>query len=102
MKYRNKSIQIACDGGAATGKSTGAKMISKKYNLKSYLFHFDLLLNYQSFCQNHKDGSNPVPISGLPRNYQGSPSHFGIFGIYILLGNSSSNSGARFGFGSTL
>ena len=27
-------IQISCDGGAATGKSTGAKMIARKYNLK--------------------------------------------------------------------
>ena len=34
MKYKNKSIQISCDGGAATGKSTGAKMISKKYKLE--------------------------------------------------------------------
>ena len=34
MKYKNKKLQISCDGGAATGKSTGAKMISKKYNLK--------------------------------------------------------------------
>ncbi len=34
MKYKNNSIQISCDGGAATGKSTGAKMISKKYKLK--------------------------------------------------------------------
>ena len=34
MKYKSSSIQISCDGGAATGKSTGAKMISKKYNLK--------------------------------------------------------------------
>ena len=35
MKYinKNKILQIACDGGAATGKTTGAKMISKKYNL---------------------------------------------------------------------
>ena len=33
MKY-DKFIQISCDGGAATGKSTGAKMISKKYKLK--------------------------------------------------------------------
>ena len=33
MKYKNKKLQIACDGGAATGKSTGAKMISKKYKL---------------------------------------------------------------------
>ena len=34
MKYRNKNIQISCDGGAATGKSTGAKLIAKKYKLK--------------------------------------------------------------------
>ena len=33
MKHIKKPIQISCDGGAATGKSTGAKMISKKYNL---------------------------------------------------------------------
>ena len=47
MKYRNKSIQIACDGGAATGKSTGAKMISKKYNLK--FLSSGLLYRYASF-----------------------------------------------------
>ena len=34
MKYKVKFIQIACDGGAATGKSTGASLISKKYKLK--------------------------------------------------------------------
>ena len=34
MKYKDKSLQISCDGGAATGKSTGAEMISKKYKLK--------------------------------------------------------------------
>ena len=33
MKY-DKFLQISCDGGAATGKSTGAKMISKKYKLR--------------------------------------------------------------------
>ena len=33
MKYNNKSLKITCDGGAATGKSTGAKLISKKYKL---------------------------------------------------------------------
>ena len=33
MKNSIKSIQISCDGGAATGKSTAAKMLSKKYNL---------------------------------------------------------------------
>ena len=34
MKSRVRFIQISCDGGAATGKSTGAKMISKKYKLE--------------------------------------------------------------------
>jgi len=34
LKYKNKLFQISCDGGAATGKSTGAKMIAKKYKLK--------------------------------------------------------------------
>ena len=34
LKSGNKFLQIACDGGAATGKSTGAKMIAKKYKLK--------------------------------------------------------------------
>ena len=34
MKKRFKSLKISCDGGAATGKSTGAKMIAKKYKLK--------------------------------------------------------------------
>ena len=34
MKYKNKSIKISCDGGAATGKSTGAKLLAKKYKLK--------------------------------------------------------------------
>jgi cytidylate kinase len=34
LKLQNKTIQLSCDGGAATGKSTGAKMISIKYKLK--------------------------------------------------------------------
>ena len=34
LKYSKRSIQISCDGGAATGKSTGAKLLSKKYSLK--------------------------------------------------------------------
>ena len=34
MKYKNKSIKISCDGGAATGKSTGANLIANKYKLK--------------------------------------------------------------------
>ena len=47
MKSKNKSIQISCDGGAATGKSTGAKMISRKYNLK--FLSSGLLYRYASF-----------------------------------------------------
>ena len=30
MRFKNKHLHIACDGGAATGKSTAAKMVSKK------------------------------------------------------------------------
>ena len=29
-----KNLIISCDGGAASGKTTGAKLIAKKYNLK--------------------------------------------------------------------
>ncbi len=47
MKYLNRSIQISCDGGAATGKTTGAKMIAKKYKLK--FLSSGLLYRYASF-----------------------------------------------------
>ena len=47
MKYKNKIIQISCDGGAATGKSTGARMIAKKFNLK--FLSSGLLYRYASF-----------------------------------------------------
>ena len=53
MKYKNKSLQISCDGGGATGKSTGAMMISKKYKLKFlssgllYRYTTFLILKYQ-------------------------------------------------------
>ena len=47
MKLKSKSIQISCDGGAATGKSTGAKMISKKYKLK--FLSSGLLYRYASY-----------------------------------------------------
>ena len=44
---KNIFIQISCDGGAATGKSTGAIMISKKYNLK--FLSSGLLYRYAAF-----------------------------------------------------
>ena len=47
LKQKNKIVQIACDGGAATGKSTGAKMIARKYNLK--FLSSGLLYRYSSF-----------------------------------------------------
>ena len=47
LKYKNKILQISCDGGAATGKSTGAKMISKKYNL--HFLSSGLLYRYASY-----------------------------------------------------
>ncbi len=33
MKSKDNFLQITCDGGASTGKSTGAKLIAKKYKL---------------------------------------------------------------------
>ena len=47
MKFTNKKIQISCDGGGATGKSTGAKMIAKKYKLK--FLSSGLLYRYAAF-----------------------------------------------------
>jgi len=47
LSYKNKFIQISCDGGAATGKSTAAKMISKKYRLK--FLSSGLLYRYASY-----------------------------------------------------
>ena len=47
MKYKNKYLQISCDGAAATGKSTGAKMIAKKYGLK--FLSSGLLYRYASY-----------------------------------------------------
>ena len=35
MKYKNYDLKISCDGGASTGKSTGAKIISKNFVGKS-------------------------------------------------------------------
>lgn len=47
MKLKNKILKITCDGGAATGKSTGAKLIAKKYKL-SFLSS-GLLYRYASY-----------------------------------------------------
>ena len=58
MKFNNKKLQISCDGGAATGKSTGAKMISKKYNLK--FLSSGLLYRYAAFLLIKNKPSNKI------------------------------------------
>ena len=56
MIYKNKKIQISCDGGAATGKSTGARLISKKYKLK--FLSSGLLYRYAGLMILKKDPGN--------------------------------------------
>ena len=58
LKYKSKYLQISCDGGAATGKSTGAKMISKKYNLK--FLSSGLLYRYASYLILKKKPKNRI------------------------------------------
>ncbi len=58
MKYKNKNFQVSCDGGAATGKSTGAKMISRKYNLK--FLSSGLLYRYAAYLIIKNNPKNKV------------------------------------------
>ncbi len=58
LKYKNKYLQISCDGGAATGKSTGAKMISRKYNLE--FLSSGLLYRYASYLILKKKPKNKI------------------------------------------
>ena len=58
MRYKIRSIQISCDGGAATGKSTGAKMIAKKFKLK--FLSSGLLYRYASFLIIKHNPSNEI------------------------------------------
>ena len=58
MKSKIKIIQISCDGGAATGKSTGAKMIAKKYKLK--FLSSGLLYRYASLILINNKPKNKI------------------------------------------
>ena len=58
MKFQNKIIKISCDGGGATGKSTGAKMVAKKYNLK--FLSSGLLYRYASFLLINNNPKNKI------------------------------------------
>ena len=49
---------MSCDGGAATGKSTGAKMVARKYNLK--FLSSGLLYRYASFILLKKKPQNEI------------------------------------------
>ena len=54
----NKSLIIACDGEAASGKSTGAKLLSKKYKL--LLLNSGLLYRYASKILISKKPKKPI------------------------------------------
>ena len=47
MRLKDNFLRITCDGGAATGKSTGAKLIAKKYRLA--FLSSGLLYRYASY-----------------------------------------------------
>ena len=47
MKLNNVGIIVACDGSASSGKSTGAKLISKKYKL--HFLSSGLLYRFASY-----------------------------------------------------
>tara|TARA_B100000242_G_scaffold86821_1_gene58168 strand:- start:109 stop:738 length:630 start_codon:yes stop_codon:yes gene_type:complete len=55
----SKSLIIACDGEAASGKSTGAKLLSKKYKL--LLLNSGLLYRYASKILLTKRPKKPIP-----------------------------------------
>ncbi len=58
MKYKNKSLKITCDGGAATGKTTGAKLIAKKFKLA--FLSSGLLYRYASYLIIKKKPKNKI------------------------------------------
>ncbi len=71
MKLKNKYLQISCDGGASTGKSTGARMISKKYKLK--FMSSGLLYRYAAYLlikNNPKNKINFLKNKFYHLNYQ--------------------------------
>ena len=55
----SKSLIVACDGEAASGKSTGAKLLSKKYKL--LLLNSGLLYRYASKILLTKRPKKPIP-----------------------------------------
>ena len=68
----NKSLIIACDGEAASGKSTGAKLLSIKYNL--LLLNSGLLYRYASKLLITKKPKKPIPY--LKKKFKKTPYNF--------------------------
>ena len=58
MKFKDKMLRITFDGGAATGKSTGAKLIARKFKL-SYLSS-GLLYRYAGYIILKKNPKNKI------------------------------------------
>ena len=59
MKLKNNMrFSISCDGGAASGKTTGANLIAKKYNLK--FLSSGLLYRYASYSLLNKKPKNKI------------------------------------------
>ena len=68
----SKSLIIACDGEAASGKSTGAKLLSKKYNL--LLLNSGLLYRYASKILITNKPKKPIPY--LKKKFKKTPYSF--------------------------
>ena len=68
MKLKKQiKLLIACDGGAASGKTTAAKLISRKYNLK--FLSSGLLYRYISYKLLEKKKKNKtVYINKIAKN----------------------------------
>ena len=64
---RQYNLIVSCDGGAASGKTTGAKKISKKYNLKYFAMSF---VNFEQDIEDVKFivGKNKFLISKIETN----------------------------------
>ena len=59
MKLKKQyNLIVSCDGGAASGKTTGAKKISKKYNLK--FLSSGLLYRYTSYLLLKNKSKNKI------------------------------------------
>jgi len=64
---RHHSLVVAADGGAASGKTTGAKLISKKYGLK--FLSSGLLYRYASYLiLKHKPGNVNIFLKNQFKN----------------------------------